>query len=812
MSAPVDDRGPAVSAREVGLALLGALGLAVALFREAVLEGRILYERDIHLLWYPVATWLPGAALEGSFPLWNPYVGFGQPHLANTGAQLLYPSSWLTLLLDPGVAFTAKVVLHLVFAGIGAYLLARELGTGPLGAATAGALWMTSGPLLSLVNLLQQLDSAAWIPWAALTGERALRERTPRAAVRWGLAVAGLTLAGSPDVAAMTGVLLAVRAALAFQGLSPRHPANGGLLRTGALAVAVAASVTAVQWATSLAVVRASTRWGMAEATRTTWSLHPLALLQALLPVHLQQLPLTEAQRAALDAGREPLLASCYLGAATVALVGASLAGSRRRAAAFLLATAAATAVLALGRHTPVHAIATALAPPLQVLRYPVRWLVMAAFAWAIAAGLGVDAWACGPDRRRAVRFAIACGTATALVGLVLLAAALRVDAWGVAAFGAPPAGRAWSEALADVVARLALGVGLAVAVAALALLDARRAIAWIPAAAAVLAVADTGVLHRALNPTVPRALLGYRPPALDHVPPDGRLYVYDYYATGTSKALLGRDDAYRAREQATPWPPNVVDMVSMRSYLLPPVAQQWRRLGSFDHDFTGLYAAPLARLARASALVDAEPAKKLRLLQVGAVQRVVALHDPPFLARRAVVEGLFAEPIRVLDVPGTLPRTYVVGRARLAAPDDEVGVLLADDFDPRAELVLPAGSDVSGVPQEAPFSGTSRLVRATTSSVWLEATLSRPGWVVLVDAHDAGWSARVDGRAAPLLRANHAFRALRVEAGRHLVHMVYRPGTVPLAGAVSVLALAAALGTLVRPASAPLRSGQPPR
>jgi uncharacterized membrane protein YfhO len=79
-------------------------------------------------------------------------------------------------------------------------------------------------------------------------------------------------------------------------------------------------------------------------------------------------------------------------------------------------------------------------------------------------------------------------------------------------------------------------------------------------------------------------------------------------------------------------------------------------------------------------------------------------------------------------------------------------------------------------------FRGQVRIARESASRVLLDAELTADGYVVLVDGHDPGWRARVDGRPVPLLRANVAFRAVAVPAGRHAVEMVYRP-TAALAG-----------------------------
>jgi len=67
-------------------------------------------------------------------------------------------------------------------------------------------------------------------------------------------------------------------------------------------------------------------------------------------------------------------------------------------------------------------------------------------------------------------------------------------------------------------------------------------------------------------------------------------------------------------------------------------------------------------------------------------------------------------------------------------------------------------------------------------------ATKEESWW--FVEQYDLGWHAAVDGRPAPLLRANLIMRALSVEAGPHRIVLEYRtPGLV--AGAtISALCL----------------------
>jgi uncharacterized membrane protein YfhO len=99
---------------------------------------------------------------------------------------------------------------------------------------------------------------------------------------------------------------------------------------------------------------------------------------------------------------------------------------------------------------------------------------------------------------------------------------------------------------------------------------------------------------------------------------------------------------------------------------------------------------------------------------------------------------------------------------------------MLEPAFDPAREIVIPYGPTVP--PSGA---GTVRLASYRPDRVVMEAELEAPGHVVLADAYDPGWRAEVDGKPAPVLRANVAFRAVPVPGGAHQVVLEYRPHSV---------------------------------
>ena len=78
------------------------------------------------------------------------------------------------------------------------------------------------------------------------------------------------------------------------------------------------------------------------------------------------------------------------------------------------------------------------------------------------------------------------------------------------------------------------------------------------------------------------------------------------------------------------------------------------------------------------------------------------------------------------------------------------------------------------------------------------EANMQNAGYVVISDTAWKGWRAFVDGREIAVDRANAAFLALNLPAGRHDVRLEYRPASFVIGGSISMLSAAALLVWMV--------------
>jgi hypothetical protein len=525
------------------------------------------------------------------------------------------------------------------------------------------------------------------------------------------------------------------------------------------------------------------------------------------------------ALKALFDSSGPPLLASLYVGPVALALaVAALLEPRRRRVAGVLTGAVVLAALVALGPHSPVHGVLTRLVPGATHFRFPSKVMVALGFATALLVGLGLAAVRSHPASRRLAGVLAAGGALVLAAGAALHGPALRwAMAWGLL-LDRPGAEE---DALVTAV-RLLAGAALA-ALAGTALLGAGRELRGpgvVPVVAMCL-VADLLLAHHDLNATAPPLLLVARPPVLSALDlrDRGRSYVYDYLTlTGASERHLGRPDPY-----AVPQPPPGVDprpmgALAQRVYPVPPVAGTWDVEGSYDLDLRGMQ--PLPQRELTLTLRQSEgTASHRRLLRMGAVRNVVSLHERGLedLVRGPTFHGLFPEPIRTWGVPGALPRAYVVGRARAIEGPAAIQALVEPGFEPASEVILSEEGAPAAAEASVGGTGTVRIAELFGDRVRLETEAEKPGVVVLVDAWDPGWRAWVDGRPTVVLRANGAFRAVAVAAGRHVIEMRYRPWPV-LAGlclsAAGLFTLVIGAGGLVRrrltPASSTSSAGSP--
>ncbi len=192
----------------------------------------------------------------------------------------------------------------------------------------------------------------------------------------------------------------------------------------------------------------------------------------------------------------------------------------------------------------------------------------------------------------------------------------------------------------------------------------------------------------------------------------------------------------------------------------------------------------------------------------------------------------------KVFDEGGTavyeratcLPRAYMVGEARFVRNErDALQFLDLPTLDPSTTVVLEGAAGGEGTtataetaevdpivtsrwaqlgepplmpPPSDPaakevVTRTAEVVVYETDYVQVQTGASQPAYLVLSDTYYPGWEAAVDGKPAPIHRANSLFRAVRVPEGRHTVEFRFRPASVAYGGLMSLVTGALVMAAL---------------
>jgi hypothetical protein len=745
-----------------------ALGVLVAaLFFPAVIGRGVFFQRDIHAFWYPHIENAIRAVAEGGLPAWNPYVAFGRPLLADPNFHLLYPPAWINLLVQPWTYYTLFAVSHCWAAGLGAYLLARHHKLSVIPAAVAGALWTSSGPLLSAINLFHHFAGAAWTAWVLLAFERTMERPSLARGLVLGAAAGGQALAGSADLCLLTAVAIAPRLVLlCLAGRQRLRATVAGLGRVLVVAGLFAFLVASIQWLPAISALDIGSRGSLPLAARQAWSMHPASMLDFVVPRLLADGQLDHDLRATLFEGREPLLSCLYLGAASLPLVVLGLFGGPSALRSWMTSAFLVLLLAALGRHTPFHGLLASV-PPYSILRYPVKYMIPAALCWAMLAGLGLETWRrswTGAQRRR--------GTLIAVSTLVLAVGAAVAAFW---------IGRQEAGTFRPAVGKVLHAAMAAGAAGLLLLARTRHAQAVGPSAAVcgALAVLELGAVGRHVNILAPSNFFRFRPPlaaALTDSRPEPRLFA----RAATLPTVRDAVQSALAAQQA----------------LVPPLGARWRIAGSFDGDFTGQAGAVEGTLFATALRLDDHPGL-LALLQVAGVTHVASFGPAPVSGLRETgsFETLYGEPVRLHEVPRPHARAYMAYVARRLTERD-LPMLMDPAFAASGEVILPPLAPVLPSPSSPAPRGSVRFRRPTLDSLELDIETTDAGWLVVLEASHPGWTAEVDNVPTPIVTANFLFRAVPVAAGTHLVHMRYRtPG---LAAGLLLSSAALVLGAAV--------------
>ena len=740
----------AVDGAAVGLLVAVAAAYVYGVFWRRAELGLTVPNFDYYGYFYPNLRYALDAWQRGQGLFWNSFQNCGQPFFANPSAGTLYPLHWLFLVFGPDRGQFVQVTLHLAIGGIGMYWLCRVVGARPLGALCGGLAFGLGGTTILLASWMPFIIAPfAWMPAAMAAAERVLRRPTFAGAVLLGVLLTLQLLPGYPQINFFTYMAIGVR--LVWELASRRDARRVRVVAAVLFGLALPAALAAAQYVPAVEFVRESVRSGqlsIAElrppAQNVDWKKFRYALgLRTALGNTLMLIP---------------------VGLAAVAL---TLPRHRRLAWSYAVMIALA---FSLAFDTPVFDLFRRL-PFGSSFRLPHRFLWLAGFATAVLAGLGADAVARAdateaPLRRR---LAAPMAFAAAVLGFTLLSPLLLYP----------------YEAL--------LALATIAVISAVALLPPLRRLAPLALPLLVAAGALLFLRNPTYGPLIDTQRLYSRRMAFDwlrsRISPQER--VYQFGARDDFGVIPKSSELYGVR--------GITDYETQAS----------RRFAALHVRLFNNH--PMRSLNDYYFKLLKQPANRplFNLLAARYIVTTADLAPMPMLSQPPVKEvARFGDTV-VYENPAALPRAFFVPQGYVVPETEDAITWFASGLnDPRRYTILesrPPDGFLGSPTTNGPSSVT--LVADGGETLSLRVYAPADGYLVVTDQYYPGWEAAVNGRSTPVLRANAAFRAIRVPRGVSNVTFVYRPASLRLGawisavswGLVVLYAIGAAAGRLWR-------------
>jgi hypothetical protein len=723
---------------------------------DVVLGQATFFIRDFCQFGYPLAFHFRESFWRGEIPLWNPYSNCGLPFLAQWNTLVLYPGSLFYLLLPLSWALGVFCLLHQFLAGLGMYFLAHRWTANRLAAAVAGVAFAFNGFTLNSLMWPNYIATLGWLPWVVLTAEQAW-QRGGRHVIAAALVGGVQMLCGAPELILLTWGFVGLLWLLTFVRGETRRPALFGRIF---LAIALTICLAAAQLIPFLDLLLHSQR--EAGYAGAEWSLPGTGWANLLLPlyncvkksigIYLQQY--------------QGFTSSYYPGVGVLLLALLALWRRRYWRVPLLGALCLASLVLALGDNGFVYKWMRRAGVPLGIMRYPVKFIMLAAITLPLLAAEGASelfAPSRKDSRQNVWRLGIIWLTLVSCIGFLL---------WF--AFYYPESPEPWLPVAQNGLLRVVLATLVVGALAAMVGTTDQLKRLVLTLAFLFLLWLDAATHMPRLNLTVSRSV--YEPglrPILEMRP----------------ALALGKS---RAHISAPAW-------LKFNSIFVsdPFGTVLTSRLG-LSADCNLLDAAPktdgffslnlkeqIEALSVLTLIGDDVLTNLADFMSVGQVNTIVTHEEPGTNGQAKTRVQTFEWRPR----PTALPMLTTGQKPLFVTQTEALQALKDPAFDFCSFVLLPreAASVVS-----ASARIDARLLDSHVAAHRIDVTVESPAptMVVVSQSDYHPWKVFVDGRPSRLWRANHAFQAFEVPAGRHRVKLVYIDHLFQLGIAVSLVTL----------------------
>ncbi len=722
-------------------------------------------------------------AQTGEEPAWLPAIFSGMPryHSFTSASQLYLPQVIKTAIVSIGVPGFWFFILHLMFGGVGCYLLVKYLK----GSFAAGLLAGLGFMLMPYINTMlvhghgSQMMTLAYLPWVIYAQLRLFDRTTVAGAALLALLVGLQLQRGHAQIAYYTlmlaGLLFVVQV---VKGWRDPQQSRARTLRFVVLFGAAMAVGLALAAALLLPVQNYtpySIRGGRAGGSTgfeyaTMWSFSFGETMTFLLPsfygfggvTYWGDMPFTDYPN--------------YMGVILLALAVWTVAIKRTWLTWTLAAVGFLAYLISLGHNFFVYRLFFNFMPYFNKFRVPAMILVLTQFSVVILAGMGLDSLL---DRLKSLKPELQQKYALWAAGTVALLTVIFFASPGMIG-GSLPAPRGVSAQVAGQVTQLRLDMirmdavwFLVVAGSAVALgylwLNGTLRQRWLLAGLVTLTVLDLGRVDRQIIQPSP----------------------------GSMRAAVLQPRAYTSRYLSSDQITDFLTSVPGKFRILPLGGLQndnrWAAFGI--ESIAGYHPAKLANYDRFMRTTGFRSGGILRMLNVKYLVSQQRFNDPRF--EELLVGNLYSggqyRPAVVYEYHDFLERAWFPGEVAVATAEQEIiEQLMKPSYDPSAVVYIPEeyrADSLSG--------GGGRVLESAwqPDHIRLEVETGQPALLVVSEIYyPAGWVARIDGGETPIYPMNTILRGVMVPPGRHTVTLDFEPADLRWGRWISRLALLAVI------------------
>jgi len=713
------------------------LGLfVIAAFPQIVFGRQTFVYRDFSYFGYPLAHYFRESFWHGEIPLWNPLNNCGIPFLAQWNTQVLYPPALFYLLLPLSWSLGVFCLLHLWLGGMGMFFLTRRWTGNNFAAAVAGIVFAFNGLMLNSLMWPSTIPGLAWMPWVVWLVEKSWRDGG-KALVIAAIVGALQMLSGAAEVIMLTWVLVgAIAVGEFFFNTSARWKI---VLRFG-IVVLLITGLCAAQLLPFLELLKNSNR--QSNFDTALWAMPVSGLGNFLAPLFHCENP----YGGVFLQHNQYWTGSYYVGVTTIALALVTLWRPRSWRVWLLGALLTLCLLLAVGNATPIYKWATRAISVLSVMRFPVKFVILPVFILPLLAAFAVAQQQTSETRRIyfGKSFWIVAGGVFVLLGEVALVA-----------WRAPQPQDNTPATLRNAAMRAAffvVTICLFVFSERISKLKLRRLMQFFVLSLLWLDL----VTHMPFAPTVN---------------PD--VYKGDFQRE-TAKPVHGNSRAMIEGDART---------ILATSGVVDTVEDYMRRRRALFSDCN-----LLENIPKVDGFFPMYPRDHMEIFSLLFLE--TNLPSAGLLDFLGV--SMVTSPTNLMGwVPRNnfLPMLSAGQKPIFADEKTTLRALSAKNFNPRTEVWLP----VESRPQIS-VTNQSRVAIKTThvSAQRIEAEVEASASSVIVAAQTfyPAWKVSVDGKPVKLWKANAAFQAFQVPAGKHQVKLIYSDGKFQFGAAISLATL----------------------